>query len=76
LAIESILSLDPDRFIDTVLDNSITLCGVLPISSLLVAANQEGKISTQLAGYNTSGHITGDYNQVVGYAGIIFTKEE
>ncbi len=73
LAIERITNLDPEGLYSTVRDNGISMCGVLPVTTMLFAANKIGARESSLVKYMTSGDITGDYDSVVGYAGIIIT---
>ncbi len=70
MAIEQILSMNPKGLFETVFQNNITMCGVIPTTITLVAAKEIGATSPQLVKYATSGDVSGDYNQVVGYAGL------
>ena len=72
LAIEQMERLDPRGLYDTVQRNDISMCGYLPTTAALIAARDLGATSGILKKYATSGDITGDYGQVVGYAGMIF----
>ncbi len=71
MAIERVEALDPKGLYDTVVVNRITMCGFIPTVVMLVAALDLGARRAQLIRYATSGDITGDYRQVVGYAGFI-----
>ncbi|OCC16456.1 putative dioxygenase [Dissulfuribacter thermophilus] len=71
LAIERILSMDPEGLYNTVLLNQITMCGFIPTVVTLVAAMGLGATKARLIKYATSGDITGDYRQVVGYSSFI-----
>ncbi|MDL1972180.1 MAG: AmmeMemoRadiSam system protein B [Deltaproteobacteria bacterium] len=71
MAIKKILALDPYGLYETVRENHITMCGVIPTTVALVASNLLGAGEAELVSYATSGDVTGDYYQVVGYAGII-----
>jgi AmmeMemoRadiSam system protein B len=71
LAIERILALDPHGLHETVRSYSISMCGYGPAVSMLIAANLLGAKRAELVRYATSADITGDRDQVVGYAGII-----
>ncbi|MCX7957254.1 MAG: AmmeMemoRadiSam system protein B [Endomicrobia bacterium] len=71
LAVEQILKLSPKGLYDTVLSYGITMCGVYPTVSSLIAEKLLGAKNAKLIKYQTSGDITGDYSSVVGYAGII-----
>jgi len=71
MAIERITALDPEGLYDTVRDEGISMCGVVPVTSMLFAALKLGSREASLVKYMTSGEVSGDYDYVVGYAGII-----
>ena len=73
-AIDNILKLDPEGLYRTVKDEGITMCGVMPATVMLYAACQLGARNADLVKYMTSGEVSGDYNYVVGYAGIIIRR--
>ena len=70
LAIRKILELDPAGLFETVTVERISMCGYQPTAAALVAAIALGASGAKLVRYQTSGETTGDYAQVVGYAGI------
>jgi AmmeMemoRadiSam system protein B len=70
LAIRKILDLDARGLFDTVRDHGISMCGFQPTTAAIVAAVGLGAAEAELIRYETSGNRTGDYSQVVGYAGI------
>jgi len=70
-AIEAILALDENRFAERVEERNITACGYAPIIAAIVGSRRLGAKSARLLDYRTSGDVSGDYDQVVGYAGII-----
>ena len=70
LAIERVLQLDPRGLYDVVERLGITMCGVRPTAAVLVAALALGASRAALVRYTTSGDVTGDDREVVGYAGI------
>ncbi len=70
-AISRILDLDPDGLIEVVNRQRITMCGIIPTAVMLYAAIAQGATKARLVRYTTSGEVSGDYDQVVGYAGII-----
>jgi len=70
LAIRKILDLDPSGLFETVRQERISMCGYQPTAAALVAAIGLGATGAELVRYQTSGETTGDYAQVVGYAGI------
>jgi MEMO1 family protein len=70
-AIERILTLDPRGLYDTVRSEGITMCGYAATVAMLVAMRDLGAKDAEVIRYATSGDITGDRDEVVGYAGII-----
>jgi len=70
LAIRKVLDLDPAGLYDTVTREGISMCGFQPTAAALVAALGLGARGAELVRYQTSGDVSGDYAQVVGYAGI------
>jgi AmmeMemoRadiSam system protein B len=71
LAIDKILALDARGLYDTVRKEGITMCGYAATVATLVALKELGAKEATLVRYATSGDITGDREEVVGYAGII-----
>jgi AmmeMemoRadiSam system protein B len=70
LAIERILDLDAKGLYDTVTQENISMCGFQPVASAVFASKELGARKAELVKYQTSGDVTGDFHQVVGYAGI------
>jgi AmmeMemoRadiSam system protein B len=73
-AIERILDLDPEGLIKTVFSRKISMCGIIPTAVMLYATKALGATGARLIRYTTSGETSGDYEQVVGYAGILVHK--
>jgi hypothetical protein len=71
LAIDRILALDPEGLWSTVRREEITMCGYLPTAIMLFAARELGAREAALVKYATSAERSGDYDYVVGYAGVI-----
>jgi AmmeMemoRadiSam system protein B len=71
--IEAILRMDIPEFYSRVYNYDATACGYGPIAASIAAAKILGATSGKLLRYATSGDITGDYIQVVGYGAIAFT---
>lgn len=69
LALDRFLALDPEGLFRTVRDNDISMCGVGPATLALYASLALGARTAELVRHGTSGDITGDTRQVVGYAG-------
>lgn len=70
-AIEQILNLDTEGLYRTVRDTGITMCGYGPAVAMLAASKALGAAKAELIKYANSGEVSGDYEQVVGYAGIV-----
>ncbi|HEY4715527.1 MAG TPA: AmmeMemoRadiSam system protein B [bacterium] len=70
LVIEEIKKLSPEGLYNTVAKNEITMCGVIPTTSMLIAVKKLGAKQADLILYQTSGDVSGDYSRVVGYAGM------
>lgn len=71
LAIDEILRLNPEGLYNTVQNQNISMCGFLPATIMLYAAKALGAQEARLVKYATSGDVSGDYEHVVGYAGMI-----
>ncbi|GAB4545785.1 MAG: AmmeMemoRadiSam system protein B [Thermodesulfovibrionia bacterium] len=71
MAIDRILAIDPDGLYRTVKTHRISMCGYIPAVTMLYAVKGLGAASADLVMYATSGDVSGDYDYVVGYAGII-----
>jgi AmmeMemoRadiSam system protein B len=69
-AVRRVLDLDPAGLFETVVAERISMCGFQPTAAALVAALALGATKAELIRYQTSGEASGDYAQVVGYAGI------
>jgi AmmeMemoRadiSam system protein B len=70
-AIDRVLALDPRGLWEVVMNEDVSMCGFGPAISMLTAAKKLGATSATLVKYATSGDISGDRDQVVGYAGMI-----
>lgn len=68
LALDAILALDPERFLHTVHENGISMCGPIPVAIALHFCLARGPHQPELFRYYTSGDIIGDRSAVVGYA--------
>jgi MEMO1 family protein len=70
-ALDYILKLDARGLFNIVLQQRISMCGVIPAVVMLAAARCLGAVTAEVAGYCNSGDVTGDQGQVVGYAGVV-----
>lgn len=70
-AIHHILNLDPEGLYKTVKSYGITMCGYGPAVAMILASKALGAVKAELVKYANSGEVSGDYEQVVGYAGVV-----
>lgn len=73
LAIEHIISLDPEGLYNTVVGQHISMCGIMPTTIALTAVLELGATKAELIRYTDSGETSGDTQQVVGYAGCVIS---
>ena len=71
LAIDEILALNPEGLYSIVMREKISMCRLIPATVMLYAALELGAGEARLIKYATSGEVSGDFDRVVGYAGII-----
>jgi AmmeMemoRadiSam system protein B len=72
-AIDQILAMDAVGLFDAVRRENISMCGYGPAVAMLTAARLSGATKAELVKYATSAEVSLDYDQVVGYAGIIIS---
>ena len=73
LAIDQVLALSPRELWRVVDEYDVSMCGFIPTTTMLVAANELGASKARLIKHATSGDINGDYSHVVGYASILIS---
>lgn len=73
-AIEYILKMDVEGFYEIIQELDISICGAGPIATVIYVCKKLGIENSELLKYATSGEVTRDYFQVVGYASIKFSK--
>jgi AmmeMemoRadiSam system protein B len=71
--IEAILNMDVPELYARVSRYDATACGYGPIAATITALAENASVSGKLLRYATSGDVSGDYGQVVGYGAIVFT---
>jgi MEMO1 family protein len=69
-AIEALRTLDVTRFYQRIEERGVSACGYGPIAVMVTAAGMLGAKVAELIRYATSGDVTGDRREVVGYAAI------
>ena len=70
---EAILNMDVPELYDRVYRYDATACGYGPIAVTITATAALGAKAGKLLAYATSGDVSGDYSQVVGYGAIVFS---
>lgn len=70
-AIEWIKKLDAKSFLDYVDDKQATICGARAIAAVIVACKELEAKKVNVLQYYTSGDVTEDYSNSVGYASIV-----
>ncbi len=70
-AIHQVLNLDPEGLYRVVKEYGITMCGFGPAVAMLIACKLLGATRAELIKYANSGEVSGDFDQVVGYAGVV-----
>jgi hypothetical protein len=71
--LEAILNMDVPELYDRVYRYDATACGYGPIAATITATFALGAKAGKLLAYATSGDVSGDYSQVVGYGAIVFS---
>lgn len=74
IAINEILKLDASGLIHTVYSKQMTMCGVIGTAVMLEATKRLGANNAHKLTYYTSGDVTGDTEQVVGYGAVSVGK--
>jgi hypothetical protein len=69
-AIEPLLTLDTKEFYRRIEERRVTACGFGPIASMVTVCGKLGAKTAKLIRYATSGEVTGERREVVGYAAI------
>jgi AmmeMemoRadiSam system protein B len=69
-AIESLQSLNTGEFFSRIHERKVSACGYGPIAAMVEACRAMGATQGRLLKYATSGDVTGDRAEVVGYAAI------
>jgi AmmeMemoRadiSam system protein B len=72
--INTITSLNAERLINIVNENKYTMCGSLPVATMLVATKELGAKKGKLLKYATSFDTQGSRDVIVGYASLVITR--
>lgn len=71
--LESILNMDIPELYSRIRRYNATACGYGPIAATITASSASGAKAGKLLAYATSGDVSGDYSQVVGYGAVVFS---
>jgi hypothetical protein len=71
--LEAVLNMDVPELYSRVRRYDATACGYGPIAATITAAAALGAKAGRLLAYATSGDVSGDYHEVVGYGAVIFS---
>ena len=67
---QRVLEVDPKGLYEVVTRERISMCGFVLTTAVLCACKSLGAATGTLVRYATSGDVSGEYSNVVGYAGI------
>ncbi len=70
--LEDIEQMDSLKLMEEIIQYNITMCGYGPVIATMIASGLTGKDNAHVLAYKTSGDVSGDYSNVVGYASAIF----
>lgn len=71
--LEKLAAMEPAVLYNSIIENQISMCGIMPVTAAVIAALQLGARETILVRYSDSGEVSGDISQVVGYAGVLIS---
>lgn len=71
LAIDKVLALDAPGLLEVCTREEISMCGLAPTYAAIEAAKRLGAKEALLVDHKTSGDVSGDFDRVVGYAGML-----
>lgn len=71
IIIKDILKMEDEEIFTDVVTNNVTMCGYGPVIAMLKAMKVLGAKESKLLTYSTSGEVTKDYSEVVGYGALL-----
>lgn len=73
IALAALETLDPERALNVITQNNISMCGVFPAVIVMETLRRLGRLGKATrCGYATSAELNGETDRVVGYAGMLF----
>ena len=70
--LEDIDNMDEFKLFEEVVQYNITMCGYGPVMTAISLSKLQGRNTSEILSYRTSGDVTGDFTSVVGYASGVF----
>jgi len=74
--LKAIENMDPKTMYEIKYKDNVSMCGWGTIATTIEAAKQTGREKCRILNYATSGDVSGDRSQVVGYGSAVFYKNE
>lgn len=72
--LEALSAFDPDGLLRSLAARECEACGGGPMAAVMVASRELGADEARVVKYATSGDVTGDKSEVVGYASAVFVR--
>ncbi len=74
--LDAIEEMDSKKMYEIKYNENVSMCGYGPIAATIEASKQTGKNKCRILNYATSGDVSGDRSQVVGYGAAVFYKDK
>ncbi len=74
--LDAIEKMDAKSMYDIKFKLNVTMCGYGPIAATIETAKKTDRVKSKILNYATSGDVSGDRSQVVGYGSAMFYKED
>ena len=75
MALDRVVQIDGPGLYNVVVQQEISMCGFIPTTCVLEALSALGGVEAELLKYGNSGEVTGDRDDVVGYASVAFRRQ-
>jgi len=72
-AIRAVEALDEAALVEAVRTRGVSMCGVAPTVAMIVYAKAKGATKAKTVAHATSGDVSGEYDRVVGYVGMVIS---
>jgi AmmeMemoRadiSam system protein B len=71
--IRAIGTMDEQALVDTIRTREVSMCGFAPTIAAIAYAKAKGATKASTVAHATSGDVSGDYDRVVGYVGMVIS---